>query len=98
MGNESKVIYKHTVFVNINNRVVRHIKEVSADNIKPGSEEAYTVKYNKVTEMFRCVIYNYDQFENETNMYILKTFRNHCDSISTAFTTSVLSKKVFSEV
>ena len=95
---ESKVVYKHTVFININNRVVRHIKEKSVDNIKPGSEDAYTVTYNKVTELFRAVIYNYDANELETNMYVIKTFRGVCNQVTNLMGTVVLSKKMFSEV
>ncbi len=95
---ESKIIYKHTVFVNINNRVVRHIKEISADNIKPDSEEAYTVRYDKTTELFRVVIYTYERNEFEVNMHVLRTFRDHCDQVISFVGVTVLSKKQFSEV
>lgn len=95
---ESKVIYKHTLFLNVNNRVVSHSKEISHDNIKPDSDEAYTVKYNKVSELFRVVIYNYDKFESQTNDYVSKTFRQRCNTITNCLSTTVLSKKEFSEV
>ena len=94
---EKETIYKHTLFLNINNRVVRHIKEVSHDNVSPNSDEGYTVSYNKVTEMFRVVIYNTDPFESQTNIYVIKTFRQHCNSVTNMITTT-LTKREFSEV
>lgn len=94
---ENGTIYKHTIFLNVNNRIVRHIKEVSHDNISPNSEEGYSVSYNKPTEMFRAVIYNTDPYETETNNYVIKTFREHCSTVvNTIYNT--FQKREFSEV
>ena len=57
-----KIVYKHTLFINVNNRVLNHIIEVATDNIKPDTDEGYRTMYNKTTEIFTVYYYTYENF------------------------------------
>lgn len=71
-------IYHHVLHININNRVISHNIEESKDQIKPESEEAYEVTYNRTNQVFRVSLYTYDRSMFTVKDYVLKTFRSYC--------------------
>lgn len=76
-------VFKHTIFINITNRVVRHLVDEltgkQAEEVKNLSdEEKYVVSYGKSSEMFRIVYYSDDDSRYKTEKEILKTFRSRC--------------------
>lgn len=79
---EKVTIFKHLIFINVTNKVVRHIVdeiEMAKDEFDAMSdEERYSVTYSKASEMFRVTYYSEDDSRYKTEMTILKTFRDRC--------------------
>lgn len=88
MGMQS--VYKHTLYININNRVVNHYIEPSSDGIKPGDEDSYVAKYNKTAEMFVVYYYSYDGGKYSVEKEVVSSFRQRCYTITNGITTQVV--------
>ena len=81
-----QTIYKHTIFININNRVVRHIVDdivLNKDEVNPiNTDQQYTVTFSKSSDMFRIVYYSDDDSRYKTEKIILNSFRAKCSKES----------------
>ena len=75
-------IFKHTILVNINNKVISHRVEDSNEYDKLDSDEGYVVTYSKITEMFRIVYYSKEDSRFKVESSVMKTFRNKCSLVN----------------
>jgi hypothetical protein len=81
------IIYKHTIFININNKVIRHVvDEINLSDegvVNPiGTDEEYTVTFSKASDMFRIVYHSNDDSRYRTEKIVLKDFRSKCSKES----------------